>query len=677
MKLINMFNNKTDKAMKKKSIIATSLLLGVCALSLTSCGDDYDDTEIRNDIESLDSRVTALESWQATVNGDIQSLQRLVSALQEKDFISGVTPIVEDGESVGYTITFQTGGSITIRNGSDGATPEIGVSKDSDGSYYWTLDGEYLKDSSGSKVAVTGPKGDKGDPGEDAVAPQVRINSSTNYWEISSDGGTTWTSTGVKATGAVGAAGADGDDGDAVFAKDGVDTSDPSTVTFTLADGTTKISVPRANVVGFEDGYGLYKCETFPAEIKYYVNGMSEDGYSAVYVELKTEDGTDLAVATRSSGAPAVSVSKPEASGGKLTGTVSISKASDCVGVLKVTVVDNNGQEVYASRAVDLRVNATVSAPEDLAKLLSSEDPVAITLTQDVELGDLNVASEKSIEIDLNGNTLNLTETTASTINGMCRIENGKLKTNMESGEAAFKVAKGGSLILDNIEAEIKCAGLRAQEEGSNLEVLNSTITADWYCYSTNASLESDNQTLTYGSGANVRFENSTLSANTPLLINVPINISIVNCTLNGSLQAAIFRGGTCNIENSTFTLDVDKMDSDIRSNPYYNSNWGSGNVTALAAIVVGNRGNGPSYQYPTNVTMNGVTANVVNGGNNQIPAMYVYANTAEGKGVSITYDSQCSFSTDNCNVSSAIIYGTSTNITVNGSGVTANQSGN
>ena len=40
-----------------------------------------------------------------------------------------------------------------------------------------------------------------GNPGTAAIAPQIRINETTNYWEVSTDNGVTWTSTGVKATG--------------------------------------------------------------------------------------------------------------------------------------------------------------------------------------------------------------------------------------------------------------------------------------------------------------------------------------------------------------------------------------------------------------------------------------------------------------------------------------------
>lgn len=54
------------------------------------------------------------------------------------------------------------------------------------------------------------------------LPPQVQINATTNEWEISTDGGKNWKSTGIKATGEK------GDRGDAVFVENGVDyTSDP------------------------------------------------------------------------------------------------------------------------------------------------------------------------------------------------------------------------------------------------------------------------------------------------------------------------------------------------------------------------------------------------------------------------------------------------------------------
>ena len=53
-----------------------------------------------------------------------------------------------------------------------------------------------------------------GSASSSGVAPQIRINTQTNEWEISSDSGNSWVSTGVKATGEKGSDGADGAKGE-------------------------------------------------------------------------------------------------------------------------------------------------------------------------------------------------------------------------------------------------------------------------------------------------------------------------------------------------------------------------------------------------------------------------------------------------------------------------------
>ena len=207
----------------KKSIL---FLLTIVAFLFVGC-KNYDD-----DIDDLKARVTALEAWQKTVNENITSLQGLVSAVQKKDYVTSVVTLA-DGS--GYQIAFQNSGTITIKNGTNGTTPVIGVAKHTDGNYYWTVNtgsgATWLKDADGKMIRTTG---DNGAAGKDAVAPKVQINTTTGFWEISTDGGTTWTSTGVKAK---------GDQGDAVFAQNGV-TVGKTSVTFTLADGTTTFTLP-------------------------------------------------------------------------------------------------------------------------------------------------------------------------------------------------------------------------------------------------------------------------------------------------------------------------------------------------------------------------------------------------------------------------------------------------
>lgn len=193
--------------MKRYSII-TGIILSATLLFGGCMKEDID--ELRKQQEENAVRITALEKWQQEVNSQISELQSLVDALMNKDFVTEVVPLVEDGETVGYTIYFTKSGPVTIRHGEKGEqgekgdaghSPRISVDADTDGLYYWTLDGEWLLDANDRKIPVTGDKGDKGEPGKNAVAPKVRINADTNYWEISTDGGTSWTSTNVKATG--------------------------------------------------------------------------------------------------------------------------------------------------------------------------------------------------------------------------------------------------------------------------------------------------------------------------------------------------------------------------------------------------------------------------------------------------------------------------------------------
>lgn len=185
------------------------------------------------------------------MNNNISSLQAIVAALQNQDYITGVTPITENGKTIGYTIAFAKGTPITIYHGQDGKdssyVPLIGVKQDTDNIYYWTLDGEWLTDASGNKIKANGidgtngndgatgpqgPEGEQGPQGEQGITPQLKIEN--GKWYISYDNGSTWNEVG-QATGDA------GKDGDAFF--QGV-TQDEQFVYFTLADGTV-ITLPK------------------------------------------------------------------------------------------------------------------------------------------------------------------------------------------------------------------------------------------------------------------------------------------------------------------------------------------------------------------------------------------------------------------------------------------------
>ena len=123
----------------------TYTLIFVVLMMFASC-DKYDDSSIRNDIQKLDERVSALEKWQGEVNRNIASLQTIVEALNGRDYVTDVSEIKDDeGYTVGYNVHFNKGGSKTITFNSKEPSihiPVIGVKTGPDGIYYWTLDGD-------------------------------------------------------------------------------------------------------------------------------------------------------------------------------------------------------------------------------------------------------------------------------------------------------------------------------------------------------------------------------------------------------------------------------------------------------------------------------------------------------------------------------------------------------
>ena len=150
---------------------------------------------------------TAFEALQTLcnqMNTNISSLQTIINALQDNDYVKSVTPVMQDGKEIGYTITFSKSNPITIyhgkdgsdgadgadgedgSDGNDGSTPVIGVRQETDGIYYWTLNGEWLTDSQGNKIKAQGIDGSDGsdgvdgDNGKDGITPKFKIENGLN-----------------------------------------------------------------------------------------------------------------------------------------------------------------------------------------------------------------------------------------------------------------------------------------------------------------------------------------------------------------------------------------------------------------------------------------------------------------------------------------------------------------
>ena len=211
-----------------KKLLAFAALFAVVAL--TSC--KYDDDDLWNSVHGLENRVAKLEELCKQMNTNISSLQTIVTALQNNVYVTGTTPLMKDGKEIGYTITFSKGNPITIyhgkdgQDGEDGITPTISVKKDTDGVYYWTLNGEFIV-VDGGKIQAEGKDGTNG------TTPQFKIEN--DYWFVSYNNGANWTQLG-KATGE------DGIGGDSMFSGGDYETS-TDYVIFTLSNGT-QIKLP-------------------------------------------------------------------------------------------------------------------------------------------------------------------------------------------------------------------------------------------------------------------------------------------------------------------------------------------------------------------------------------------------------------------------------------------------
>ena len=251
MSIFEQIVSKRHTNMKTKSIVARLLLVLLTVTAAASSCVKFDDSEIQDELTNIKSRLSALED---KVNTDISGLWEVVNA--QKNGIT-ITSVSETDDS--WIIVFSNGKTATVSKGGTASAPAIGVKKDSDGVYYWTLYGQWLLDDGGNKLPVSGT------PGTPGITPQLKIDG--GYWYVSTDGGASWTKL-DKATGE------DGKDGDAFF-KDV--TWDDDYVYLTLMDGT-KIVIRR--------GAGLIASI---AAIPDYNDGSVKAGTSIFTIRFKVE----------------------------------------------------------------------------------------------------------------------------------------------------------------------------------------------------------------------------------------------------------------------------------------------------------------------------------------------------------------------------------------------------
>ena len=271
------------------------ILLFACAavLGMASCTKDLESRvdALENSVQSIQQQITELTE---KLNKDVADLKKVIDALKENVFVTGVSEIKEDGKVVGYTITLSKGQALTIyhgtngkdgsngldgtngKDGKDAVAPTVGVIV-IDGVYYWAVNGAALTDASGNMIPVYA----------ETDAPEFKYED--GKWWISTDG--TWSP--LVSAG----------NGDSVFSAVNYD---DASVTFVLADGT-EIVLPRQAV--FSLNIASAQVAVLPGatvNVAYTITGATENttvyavadaGYS-VKVEAASASEGNLAIKT-------------------------------------------------------------------------------------------------------------------------------------------------------------------------------------------------------------------------------------------------------------------------------------------------------------------------------------------------------------------------------------------
>ena len=277
-----------------------SLLAMTVVLFAGSCS--YDDTDLQNRVGELEEKVTTLEQTVTQMNTNLKALQDIVNVLNSGDYITEVSEIKAGDDVIGYTISFGKHDPVTIYNGEDGkngSTPAISVVVGADGKYYWTVNGEILKDATGNDVSAAG------------VSPLLRINN--GVWQYSVDKGASWTDVTVEGwAGVVFKAVTEGQD----------------SVTIELADGT-KFEVPKVSEFAL----------IFSKNSYYVANGAE---FSLAYTITGADDQTNLIVFP--SGDVKATIVKESAS----AGVIKVVKGAETQSVqIMVAASNGKGQKDY------------------------------------------------------------------------------------------------------------------------------------------------------------------------------------------------------------------------------------------------------------------------------------------------------------------------------------------
>ena len=308
--------------------------------------------EIDEKLDQYEQRIAALEASVAELQNQMNAVQNLLSG---RFFVNDVLPLEGDA---GYKLVLTDSyNNITEYEIFNGVSPVVSVRQDTDGNWYWTVNGEWMT-ADGKKLRANGEAG---------ATPQVKVED--GKWYVSIDG-VSWAYAGEAVT-----------EGSSIFA--GIDfESDPRNVIFYLADGSS-FTVPKGSAalklqVLFDDtpfteiepgGTASTEYEIIaPAGITYSFNSYEPEGWVVVIAPSPVGKGT-------------ITVSLPEgAKSGKILFVLNGSDGSSFVRVVEVGVPLREEYTVDCSGGTIVILDAeSLTLKEDAPWLTVSGNKVTVS----------------------------------------------------------------------------------------------------------------------------------------------------------------------------------------------------------------------------------------------------------------------------------------------------------
>ena len=275
------------------------------------------------------------------------------------------------------------------------------------------------------------------------------------------------------------------------------------------------------------------------------------------------------------------------------------------------------------------------STPEDVSAMLEAYGQVR--LTGDVTLETLPVDSGEVLELDLNGHSLGIDTTSSLDLtNGTTlSLRDGEISVDVEgaaTNDAAIVLETGSSIVLNGVDFHSASTGIYPDGDNSTVTIINSTITTDGaYGIATNASIPTPET-------VSITLINSDVIGNDEgVFMNINGSLTIQGGTIQGGHTGVTVRGGTANISDAVI-LSRGEFDFEAGSDYYYfDTDWGSGNAVAYAALTVGNLGDG--YNYNTNVTVENTRIEMHVDPAVNPDAARIFVSSGDGESTNLTID--------------------------------------